>query len=182
MSPRLRDWPNDPDADRPATRLPTAAFLYREAIKALARRELTSRQLQDRLTALGGRAADVAAVITRLQADGALDDRRAARIYAQTAFRQRKRARARIEAELEALGISREIARDITDEVCSLEIERSRLEHLVIFALRGTRRDHRDDEARRLFGHLKRQGYDTQDIVRAFARAGIDASFEDGGL
>lgn len=174
MSPRVRDWSSDPDADRPASRSPTVAHLYHDAIRALARRELTSRQLQERLTAAGGRAADVATVIARLTAEGAVDDRRAARLYAQRAFKQRKRTRSRIEMELEALGIPGDVARETVANVCNDDVERSRLEHAVIFALRGTRRDRRDDDARRLFAQFQRQGYDPEDIRRAFAKAGME--------
>jgi SOS response regulatory protein OraA/RecX len=179
VSPRVRDWSDGSGSERREERLPTPARLYTEAIRALARRELTSQQLRAKLAQVGGRASDIDAVLARLTGEGALDDRRAARIYAQTAFKQRKRARARIQQELEHLGIDAVVAREIVDEVCGGEAERRRLEHAVIFALRGTRRDHRDDDARRIFAHFVRQGYQPDDVKRALVRAGVDASVLD---
>jgi SOS response regulatory protein OraA/RecX len=159
--------------------VPTPARLHSLGLRALARRELTSGQLRDRLVAAGGRDRDIADVLARLREEGALDDRRAARVYAQTAFRQRKRTRARIQQELSRLGIPDALARDVLDEVCGADIERHRLEAAVIHGLRGTRRDHRAAAVRNLVASLVRQGYALDDIRRALARAGIDADADE---
>jgi regulatory protein len=155
-------------------RLPSPARLYTEAVRLLARRELTTLQLRDKLTSAGGRASDIDSIIIRLKDEGSLDDRRAARVYAQTAFRQRKRARGRIRQELETLGVDGTLAREVVDEVCGNDVERRRLEHTVIHALRGTRRDSRDQDARRLFASLVRQGYEAEAVRLALSRAGVD--------
>ncbi len=173
MAPRLRRWSEDDRASE-TPRPPTEARLYTEAVRALARRELTTLQLRERLLAAGGRAADVEAVLARLSQDGALDDRRAARIYAQTAFRLRKRTRARILQELERLGIAAGTAQEAVSEVCGDETERRRLEHLVIHGLRGSPRGTRDQQARRLFESLVRRGYDAGEVRQALERAGVD--------
>lgn len=175
MSPRIRDWSNPPGADDAGERLPTEARLYSMGLRALGRRELTSRQLREKLVAAGGREQDVTTVLARLQERGALDDRRAARVYAQTAFKLRKRARFRIQLELERLGIAGDLAREVLDEVCGADVERHRLDHLVVQALRGTRRDARDGAARRLVASLLRQGYRFDDVRAALAKAGVDA-------
>lgn len=174
MSPRIRDWSRRPGSDQPDDRPPTEARLYSLGIRALGRRELTTRQLRDKLLAAGGREADVDSVVARLGEQGAVDDRRAARVYAQTAFKLRKRARGRIQLELDRLGIPADVAREILDEVCGAETERHRLEKLVIHTLRGIRRDHRDQAIRRLMGNLLRRGYRFDDVKAALARAGID--------
>jgi SOS response regulatory protein OraA/RecX len=173
--PRLRDWPDDTDPAR-AERTPTPSRLYGEAVRALARREMTTQQLREKLTDHGARRADVEAVLSRLTEEGALDDRRAARTYAHAAFRVRKRARARIIEELGARGVPDAMAREAVEEVCGPDVELHRLEQAVIHALRGTRREHRDRDARRLFATFLRQGYDADDVRRALALAGVDVA------
>lgn len=172
MPSRVRDWSGDGDGREERT--PTAARLYTEGLRALARREQTTQQLRAKLLRLGGRASDVQSALARLTDEGALDDRRAARIYAQTAFRVRKRTAASIEQELARLGIGADLAREIVAEVCGPDVERQRLEQAIIHGLRGGRREHREQDARRLFASLVRQGYDAEDIRRALARAGVD--------
>jgi regulatory protein len=176
VSPRIRGWPDDPEGTGREHRLPTAARLYTEGVRALARRELTAQQLREKLLAAGGRALDVDQVLARLADEGALDDRRAARAYAHRAFRQRKRARGRIREELERLGVAPDIARETVDEVCAADVERRRLDLAVVHALRRTHREERTILARRLIASLTRQGFDLDDVTRALARAGIDAS------
>jgi SOS response regulatory protein OraA/RecX len=180
VSPRLRDWGDERGDAAAGERLPTRARLYTHALRALARRELTTLQLRERLTQAGGRAADVAAVLTQLTAEGALDDHRAARVYANAAFRQRKRTRARILEELAERGIPPQVAGEVVAEVCGEDDERKRLEKTVVHALRGTRPPNRDDNARRLFASLVRQGYDAADVKVALARAGVDVEALDG--
>lgn len=170
----MRRWSEDGGEGPSEQRPPTEARLYSEAVRALARRELTSLQLRERLVAAGGRATDIEAVLARLAAEGAVDDRRAARIYAQTAFRLRKRTRARILLELEHLGITPAIAQEVVDEICGGETERRRLDQAVIHGLRGTPRGLRDQQARRLFETLVRKGYDVDEARQALARAGVD--------
>jgi regulatory protein len=131
---------------------------------------MRTQQLREKLTEHGARRGDVEVVLARLTNEGALDDRRAARSYAYTAFRVRKRARARIVEELGARGISEPMAREAVEEVCGPDVELHRLEQAVIHALRGTRREHRDQDARRLFATFLRQGYDPDDVRRALAR------------
>jgi SOS response regulatory protein OraA/RecX len=188
VSPRIRDWEDErggpssrsgTDADT-GDRLPTRARLYTHALRALARRELTTLQLREKLTEAGGRAADVGAVLARLTEEGALDDRRAARVYANTAFRQRKRTRARILQELAARGIAGEVAREVVDEICGADLERKRLDQSVVYALRGTRRTTRDEDARHIFAALVRQGYEPDDVKLALGRAGVDVEALDG--
>jgi regulatory protein len=176
--PRIRDWPEDSDRSR-EDRAPTPARLYSEAVRALGRREMTSRQLREKLTEKGGRRADVEDVLSRLIEEGSLDDRRAARAYTYTAFRIRKHARARIIEELGARGIPGDMAREAVEEVCGPEVEAHRLEQAVIHALRGTRPEHRDQDARRLFAAFVRQGYDPDDVRQALARAGVDVAHVD---
>ena len=170
MAPRLRRW-DEPPRDRDQARVPTPERLQREALRALARREMTAWQLRARLERLGGRTEDIDQVVAALQAGGWLDDRRAARLHAQTAFRVRHRARARILAELEAIGVAGPLAREVVEEVCSPELEQRRLDETLVRQLRGTRREERDP--RRLFTALVRQGYDPEQVRAALEKVGL---------
>jgi regulatory protein len=170
MAPRLRRW-DESRSDRDPACVPTADQLQREALRVLARREMTSSQLRARLERLGGRDEDIDQVVEALQAGGWLDDRRAARLHAETAFRVRRRARGRILAELEALGVAEPLAREVVEDVCSREIEQRRLDQTLARRLRGTRREARDP--RRLFTMLVRQGYDPDQVRQALEKAGL---------
>jgi SOS response regulatory protein OraA/RecX len=176
MAPRLRR-PDDSPTDRGAARVPTPDRLQREALRLLARREVTASQIRAHLERLGGRREDIERIVAALQADGSLDDRRAARLHAQTAFRVRRRARLRILAELEARGVAGTLAREVVDEICSPEVERRRLDEALGRRLRGTRREARDP--RRLFAALVREGYDPDQVRLALERAGLGAESDE---
>lgn len=172
MAPRLRRRDDSPP-ERGAARVPTPDRLRCEALRLLARREVTASQLRARLEQIGGRHEDIERIVAELQAGGSLDDRRAACLHAQTAFRVRRRARLRILAELEAIGIAGALAREVVDEVCRPEVEQRRLDEALIRRLRGTRREARDP--RRLFAALVRQGYEPDQVRLALEKAGLGA-------
>lgn len=176
MAPRLRSR-DEPPPDQGAPRIPTPDRLRREALRLLARRELTASQLRARLERLGGRHEDIERIVADLQAAGSLDDRRAARLHAQTAFRVRRRARLRILAELEAIGIAGALAREVVDEICSPEVEERRLDEALVRCLRGTRREARDP--RRLFAALVRQGYEPEQVRLAIEKVGLGAESDE---
>ena len=125
---------------------------------------MTASRLRARLERIGGRHEDIERIVAELQAGGALDDR-------QAAFRVRRRARLRILAELEAIGIAEALAREVVDEVCRPEVEQRRLDEALNQRLRGTRREARDP--RRLFTALVRQGYEPDQVRLALEKAGL---------
>src|SRR5262245_35417860 len=105
MSPRA---PSEPDS---------AAAAYSMGLVLLSRRELSVRQLQERLVRRGYTSPAVAEAVERLQASRALDDERVARAFARTHASVKRQGRDRVLRELAAIGIGRSVAADAVAEV-----------------------------------------------------------------
>ncbi len=130
---------------------------YLAGLRLLARRELSSVQLRDRLAKRGCPDFEIEAALARLREEGALDDRRMARAFASTAARVKGRGRLRILRELEAQGLDREVARAAVDEVFDEIEEPALLERALAKRLRGPIRD--EGHFRRLYQYLTRLGF-----------------------
>src|SRR4029078_5877573 len=83
---------------------------YLDALHLLARRELSQKQLRDRLIDREHDRAEIALAIEHLVDPGSLDDSRVARAYVQTALKVKGRGRLRIQRELQEMGIEKEVA------------------------------------------------------------------------
>jgi regulatory protein len=99
---------------------------YTQALTWLARRELSERQVRERLARREFDDESIDAAVTRLKAERALDDRRVALACARSAVRLKGRGRERVRRAVETLGISRDLARAAVDEVFG-EIDESAL-------------------------------------------------------
>ncbi len=141
---------------------------YAYGLAALGRRELTERQLRDRLARRGCAPGDVDAAIARLKHERILDDRRAARAFARTEARVKHRGPLRIRRALETMGIDRQTAREATDEGFEERPEAQALEDALARKLRGPIVDER--QVQRLVGYLVRQGFAVADAVAAVRR------------
>jgi len=137
---------------------------YSEALKLLARRELTSAELRDRLLRKALAPEDVDRAVARLQADGTLNDRRAAVAIARTHALVKARGRLRIEQELKARGVPSEIVRSVLDEVFVELSEPELLERALRKRLRAGRITS-ELQFRRLYAYLARLGFPTDRIV-----------------
>ncbi len=138
---------------------------YSWGLAALGRRELTTRQLRDRLTRRGCAAEAIDAAIGRLTREGLLDDSRAARAFARTEARIKHRGPLRIRRSLEAMGVERDIASAATAEGFEDQPVPEALETALRRKLRGPLSD--DRAARRLVAYLVRQGFDLSASVAA---------------
>ena len=83
---------------------------YRDAVRLLARRSLTRREIVSRLLARGHEDDDVEAAVARLAAHSAIDDAALARHWIASQAAARGRGRERALAELKARGIDDEVA------------------------------------------------------------------------
>lgn len=99
---------------------------YTQALTWLARRELSERQVRDRLSKREYDEESIEAAVVRLKGERALDDRRVALACARSAVRLKGRGRERVRRAVESLGISRDLARAAVDEVFG-EIDESAL-------------------------------------------------------
>ncbi len=152
---------------------------YVLALGWLSRRELSERQVRQRLGRRGFETGVIEPVIDRLTREGALDDRRVAGAFVRTAVRLKARGPARVRADLQALGIERTVADAALAEAFAEASESTLLEQVL------RKRWPRDEapspaETARLYRALMRQGF-SHDKVRAALRTLGDRRDEDDG-
>jgi regulatory protein len=121
----------------------------------LARRELTEKQIRQRLTRRGLEAEAIDEAVARLKRERALDDARVAGAFARTAVRLKGRGPIRLERDLQGLGIDRGAAR----EAVLAETDEATLARQAL-ARRWRRADRPEAaDAARLYRALLRQGF-----------------------
>jgi regulatory protein len=81
------------------------------AVTLLSRRDYTAAEIRERLADKGFAAEDIDTAVRDLETAGAIDDRRVAAAHVRTAIGVKGRGRRRIEQELMARGVSRDVAR-----------------------------------------------------------------------
>ncbi len=145
---------------------------YLTALKLLARRELSVEALRTRLRDRGYPDADIAAAIDHLLETGALDDGRVARAYARTAATLKGRGRLRVERELMALGIDRNVAAEALGEVFAELDERSLIAKALQKKLRGRKKITDIAERSRIYQYLLRQGFSPAGVAHALRGLG----------
>jgi regulatory protein len=132
---------------------------HTEALRMLARRELSEAGVRARLADRGFPPHDVDAAIARLRESRALDDGRVARAYARTAVTIKGRGRLRVLRELHAMGITGDVAAQALGEVFGELDERALVARAIQKKLRGRTALQGAGEAARLYRHLVRQGF-----------------------
>ena len=110
---------------------------YTTALTLLSRRELSTRQLRDRLARRKFDSSDIDQVIERLTRDRTLDDRRVALSSARMEASIRRRGRRRVLQRVQQLGISSSIAEAAVDEVFSEVDESALLDQAIARRLKG---------------------------------------------
>lgn len=141
---------------------------YTYGLAALGRRELTERQLRDRLKRRGCAAEDIDSAIARLRRESLLDDGRAARAFARTEALIKRRGPLRIQRTLEGMGLDRDTARAATADGFEEQSVAAALEAALTRRLRGPIAD--NQQAQRLIAYLVRQGFELSDAVAAVRR------------
>lgn len=134
------------------------------ALRLLGRRDYTAAELRQKLVDRETPPDEADAVIAQLQADGLVDDRRAAAAHVRTAANLKLRGRGRIARELAARGVDAEvagealasIAPDAEAEAIAKILSRKRLPARLS-----------QPERRRVFQHLLRRGFSADAISRA---------------
>jgi regulatory protein len=157
---------------------PPPEDVHHAALRLLRARELTERQLRDRLASRGFAADAISDAVTRLAGSGALDDGRAAAAFARTSVRVRRRGRDRVLRELEAMGVARDVARRAVENAFA-DADEPRMIADAIARRRRTRGRLPDGEFRRLRAYLIRQGFAPAAVLDALRKAGGSAADED---
>ena len=140
---------------------------YLSGLKMLARRELSEAQLRARLARRQFESDDIDHAVNRLRQERALDDRRVAVACARTEVRLRQRGRARIVRQIEAMGISRDLARAAVAEVFAELDEAVLLEQALDKRLRRGITLDDGPSARRVLRYLIGQGFDADRVSAA---------------
>src|SRR5215216_725550 len=93
------------------------ASAYIDGLKMLGRRELSEKQVRQRLARKQYEQDEIDEAVARLREERALDDRRVAEAIARTETGIRKRGKLRVRMELERAGIAKDIAKAAIDSV-----------------------------------------------------------------
>jgi regulatory protein len=145
---------------------------YLDGLRLLGRRELSVKELRDRLIDREHPADEIDRAIERLLETGALDDARVARAYARTAAGVKGRGRLRVMRELSVMGIAKDTAGEALAEVFADVDERAVIARALQKKMRGRPRIANAAEHARLYQYLMRQGFTPAGIAAALRKVG----------
>ena len=148
---------------------------YVDGLQLLGRRELSVKQLRERLLDRDHAPEDVDRAIDLLLEHKALDDTRVASAYVRTALKVKGRGRLRIQQELQVMGIDRDVASAALAEAFGDVDERAMIRQAIEKKQRGGRKKPATPaEQARMFQFLMRQGFSPAaitDVLRGRGRS-----------
>lgn len=133
----------------------------------LGRRELSERQVRQRLARKEYSEDEIEEAIARLREERAIDDQRVAEAIARTETGIRKRGKVRVRMQIERAGIAKETANAAIDEVFETIDDAALLESSLRKRLRGRETIADDREFARLFRYLTGQGFESDRVMKA---------------
>jgi regulatory protein len=145
---------------------------YTDALRMLGRREHSVADIRSRLRDREHTSEDIDAAVERLLENRALDDGRVARAYARTAAKVKGRGRLRVQRELQAMGIARDVIGEALAEVFGDLDERALIDRAIQKKLRGGKKVATMQERARLYQFLMRQGFTPASVAAALKRVG----------
>jgi len=149
---------------------------YVDALHLLGRRELSVKQLRERLLDRDHSREDVDRAIELLAENRAVDDARVASAYARTAIKIKGRGRLRVQRELHEMGIDKDVASQALAEAFGDTDERSMIVKALQKKLRGNKKIATPAEYARVYQFLMRQGFSPAAVTSALRayRRGVD--------
>ena len=138
---------------------------YLDALKMLARRELSEAQVRQRLVRRGHPPDDIDEAIARLREERAIDDTRAAASIARTQTALKKRGKLRVRRQIESAGIAGATAKRAVDELFSGIDDAALVEAALVKRLHGRERIADEREFQRLYRYLIGQGFDPDEVL-----------------
>jgi regulatory protein len=142
-----------------------ARTAYVDAVKMLARRELSEAQIRERLARHRHSADAIDAALDRLRETRAVDDTRVAEAIARNQLSTKRRGTRRAEQQIAQAGISRETARRAVQAVSqSFDLD-AVLEAALAKRLRGRTQIADDKDFRRLYRYLVGQGFEPDRVL-----------------
>jgi len=132
---------------------------YLDALHLLAGRELSVKQVRARLLDRAHPADEIDRAVEHLLENGSLDDRRVAGAFVATAVKVKGRGRLRIQQELQAMGIDRDVAAEALAEAFGDLDERTLVQNALQKKLRGRAKIQTPADYARVYQFLMRQGF-----------------------
>ena len=148
--------------------MPDSAYVA--ALRMLGGRELSERQVRQRLARRGYDADEIDAAITRLVRDRSLDDERAARAMAHAETSLKKRGRGRVQQRLQAAGIASAVAQRAIQETFQTIDADALLDAALQKRLRGREQIADEREFQRLYRYLVGQGFEPDRVLSLLRR------------
>ena len=139
---------------------------YIDGLKMLARRELSEKQVRERLVRKGHDNDAVDDAIARLREERALDDARVAGAIARTETSIRRRGKLRVQLQIQRAGIDKAIAKRAVDEAFDAIDDEALIEASLNKRLRGRDTIADDREFQRLYRYLAGQGFENDRIMK----------------
>ena len=148
---------------------------YTTALTLLSRRELSARQLRERLVRRKFTPEQIDPVIERLTGDRTLDDRRVALGVARMDVAIKSRGRRRVLQRLQQLGVDADVAASAVHEIFAEVDERALIDRAIDKRLRGASPATLDRAGKaRLVRQLVAQGFDASSVLARLDRRRAD--------
>ena len=138
---------------------------YLDGLKMLGRRELSEKQIRQRLARKEHSPEEIEEAVARLREERAINDQRVAEAIARMETGIRKRGKVRVRMQLERAGIAKETAKAAIEEVFDTIDDEALLESSLRKRLRGRETIADDREFARLFRYLIGQGFESDKIL-----------------
>ena len=139
---------------------------YLDALKMLARRELSEAQVRQRLARRGHDRASIDTAVARLKGERAIDDARVAEAIARTETAAKRRGKLRVARQIEQAGISGSIAHRALDAIFGDIDSDALIEAALTRRLRAGVPIQDDAQFHRLCRYLIGQGFEVEHVIR----------------
>src|SRR6266540_2818808 len=139
---------------------------YVDGLKMLARRELSEKQVRERLARKGHEREAIDDAIARLHEERAIDDSRVAGAIARTETSIRRRGKLRVQMQIQRAGIDKAVSKAAVDEVFDAIDDDELIEASLNKRLRGRETIADDKEFQRLYRFLTAQGFESDKIMK----------------
>jgi regulatory protein len=146
--------------------MPPGPEPYLDALKMLARRELSEAQVRERLARRGHDPESIDAAVARLKGERAIDDARVAEAIARTETAAKRRGKLRVARQIQNAGITGSIARRAVDEIFGEIDSDALIEAALTRRLRAGMSIQDDAEFHRLCRYLIGQGFEADHVIR----------------
>jgi regulatory protein len=145
---------------------------YIDGLKMLGRRELSEKQVRQRLARKEYDQDEIDEAVTRLREERAINDQRVAEAIVRMETGIRKRGKVRVRMQLERAGIAKVTAKTAIDSVFEAIDDAALLESSLRKRLRGRTTIADAREFARLFRYLIGQGFESDRVMQALRAKG----------